>query len=121
MARNWLVLCTALSACSVTDKKDEACLAVAKARCQRLSSCSASNFQRQWVDEATCEERLKLGCVVGLDAEGTGATAESVQACAAAIPDQTCDDFFQGNTPAECRPVAGSMGDGAPCVASSEC
>lgn len=121
MIRTWLVLSLVVAGCSSADKKDEACAAVAKARCQRLSSCSASDSQRQWTDEATCEERLKLSCVSGLDAEGTGATADTVQACAAAIPNQTCEDFFQGATPTECLPVAGTMGDGTPCVASSEC
>jgi hypothetical protein len=108
-------------ACSGTDKKDEACTAIAKARCARLSSCSASDFQRQWADEAACEERLKLACASGLDADGTAATPDSVEACAAAIPTQTCDDFFQGNTPAECLPLAGTLGDGTPCVTNAEC
>jgi hypothetical protein len=121
MRRAWLVVGVVVAACSSTDAKDEACGAVAKARCEHLSGCSASDFQRQWVDEATCEARLKLGCARGLDAEGTGATPESVQACAAAIPNQSCDDFFQGNTPTECLPAAGSLGDGTPCIANGEC
>lgn len=121
MIRHWLVLCAVLGACSSSDKKDEACAAVAKARCLRLSNCSSSDFQRQWADEATCEERLKLSCLTGLDAEGTGSTPETVQACAAAIPNQTCQDFFQGGTPTECLPVAGTLANGTPCIASSEC
>lgn len=117
-----LVLVIALASCGSSPPGDEqACAAVAAARCQRLAACSTADFAKRWSDEATCEARGQLACTAALAAPDTGATVASTDACAAALPAESCAALL-GNDPVEaCLPQTGARADGAACEHSAQC
>ena len=101
---------------------NQACADVEKARCERGDSCFDGLFTKvKFGDEATCEARGELACLANLAAPHTGATPAGTEACAAAIPAETCVDAEQGNTPAACEPAMGTGANGTACGANAQC
>jgi hypothetical protein len=99
-----------------------ACSSVAKARCQKRDACSDGVANKTaYGDEATCESREAASCETSLGAPGTGATPESVSACAAALPGTACADFAAGAVPDACNPATGSGADGSACAFNAQC
>ncbi|MGZ3423466.1 MAG: hypothetical protein ACXVEE_36735 [Polyangiales bacterium] len=100
---------------------DGACAAVAKARCTKLGTCSATDLTLRFGDEATCESREKEACVGGLSAPSSGSTPSTAQACAAALGAASCTDFFSNTPIAACAAKVGGLANGAPCGFASQC
>lgn len=101
---------------------EQACSDFASARCARLAACSNGRQVTVFFgDLATCEGRTKLGCLASLDAPGTGRTPESTEACVAALPSESCADFFDNAPVMACQPEHGSLANGAGCGFSAQC
>jgi hypothetical protein len=99
-----------------------ACADSARARCQKDDACTGATYNPiHYGDEATCEARTAALCVTSLSAPGTGATPASVEACAQAIPSESCDDFYGVKPVAACATPKGTLANGTPCVTSSQC
>jgi hypothetical protein len=100
----------------------QACADSARARCQRYDACSNGLYTTiHWGDESTCETNTTAICLTNLAAPGTAASAATVEACASAIPTESCADFFGVNPPAACAALAGTLAAGAACLTSSQC
>ncbi len=100
----------------------QACLDWAQARCKRFDSCSSDLYVSiHWGDEATCEANGAALCATDLAAPGTAASATTYEACATALPAESCSDFLGLNPVAACAPLAGSVAAGAACLTSSQC
>ncbi|MEW5855510.1 MAG: hypothetical protein AB2A00_42445 [Myxococcota bacterium] len=99
---------------------EEACSALAAASCEKLNGCSPWLLQYVYGDLETCIERGKLGCPDIVTANGSGATAVALKACADALPGATCDDYFTDRGPSECL-FSGSLGNGTACAAGAQC
>jgi hypothetical protein len=111
-----------LASCGASESDDmAACKAVVAARCQRLAACSTADMTKRWTDEMTCEARQLIQCDASLAGKDTGATATSVNACATAIPTESCPQFL-GVDPAEaCLPATGTRAIGAACEYNGQC
>jgi len=116
-----VLLVTLVAACSSGPDAETACANIAQARCERLMACSATDLQRRWGDVTTCETRLSLACRDGLAATDTGATPDTVTACADAIPDESCPDFLGKDVTDACLPQAGTLATGAACTFDAQC
>lgn len=107
---------------SVSGDGGQACADWALARCQRFDSCSGGLYVSiHYGDEATCQASGVETCTIGLAATGTAATAATFEACAEAIPSESCADFFGDAPVSACAALAGSLAIGGPCVGSSQC
>jgi hypothetical protein len=99
----------------------QACTDVAAARCQKLQQCAPHRLVTTYGDLATCETRQAATCVSNLAAPQNANTAARTEACAQAVPGESCDDFELGNVPADCSPVVGPRDAGSACAVSSQC
>jgi hypothetical protein len=99
----------------------QACGDNAKARCMRTAECSEAFVATTYIDEGTCETRLKLSCLNALSAADTGGTPEASEACAAAYPTESCDDLLDDTPPAVCLQARGSRANGATCGFPGQC
>jgi hypothetical protein len=100
----------------------QACADWARARCQRYDACSDGLYvQIHWGDEATCESSGVQTCTIGLSSNGTASSAATFEACAQALPAESCADFLGDSPVSACAALAGSLANGAPCVGSSQC
>jgi hypothetical protein len=112
--------CSSSSAKS-TLSVNQACDDFATNVCARLSACSPYTLQALYGNLATCTARTALSCQPPLGDPGTSDTASSVEACAQAIPAESCDDATNGKTPAACLPQPGQLEAGAPCGDNAQC
>jgi hypothetical protein len=99
----------------------QACGDSAHARCSLIAKCSPAILSNTYVNEATCETRLKVNCLDQLAAPGTGATAETTEACAVALPSETCDQLLDDQPVAACAQKTGSMSIGEMCAFPGQC
>jgi hypothetical protein len=100
----------------------QACADWAAARCQRYDACSDALYnQIHYGSEAACVTASVQTCAIGLAATGTAATAETFEACAQALPTESCADFLGDNPVSACAALAGTLAIGAPCIGSSQC
>ncbi len=100
----------------------KACNDIAMARCNRLQECSGGALiTSRYGDMATCVSRIELSCKNGIDAVDTNASPAGSEACAAAIPNESCTDYVDNNPAAACQPVAGTRAAGAVCGYSAQC
>jgi hypothetical protein len=107
---------------SVDPEVDAACTAFATVRCQKLDACTNdTGVKIRFGTQATCVARYKLTCIKGLEAAGTGATIASTNACAAALPGESCDAFFDGPPVPDCAVPMGSRAANAACITGSQC
>jgi len=101
---------------------DQACGDFAKARCAKIDSCgNGHGVVVKYGDEATCESRLKVQCLLGLAAPSTGATAASRETCAQALTAEDCPTFLGTDAPDPCAPPAGTLAAGTACGSSAQC
>jgi hypothetical protein len=99
-----------------------ACADQARARCQRLDSCTDNTWVTvHYGDEATCESRLAAQCVSSLGASGQGNSAPNVEACAQSLASVSCADLFDDNPQGPCAAQTGQLANGAACGASGQC
>ncbi len=101
---------------------DQACTDRATAQCQQLGACSNGFLLvSRYGDQATCVARQKLVCTNSLAATATGLTPADVEACAKAIPGESCADLENNNPPAACLAVVGTEASGMGCSFGSQC
>jgi hypothetical protein len=111
-----------VAACGATTPSDSAaCQTLAQARCQRLAACSAADLAKRYPDEATCEMRIELSCTAALGAANTGATPNTVETCAASLPDEACPAFLAADQTDACMPQTGTRATGAACEFPAQC
>lgn len=101
---------------------EQACTLLAKARCERLQMCSATELAILYPDLAGCEREQQLACIDELVAPNTGATATRTTTCASEVTTQPCAEFLSGTKrPASCVPEPGTVANGAACTFGSQC
>jgi hypothetical protein len=101
---------------------EEACLTLAASRCDLRDRCTAGlGVLVRYGDRATCEMREIDACLITASAPDTGYTRAFALACAAALPAQECNAFFDGLPAGACADPAGLRTEGAPCTFGSQC
>jgi hypothetical protein len=95
--------------------------ASAKAICERTNACAPALITTLYGDVTACTARLAAGFTLGVGANGSTASPVATSACAQAIPGITCADLLSNQIATACRPVAGTLTDGAACAADGQC
>ena len=99
-----------------------ACTLLGEARCMAVDQCSGGmETTARWGSPSVCKARIDAQCLRNLAATGTGATPDTVVACATVLTSQSCSDVLANDTPEECAPVSGSLASFSPCFASGQC
>jgi hypothetical protein len=100
---------------------ESACTEYALRMCQLDEKCDPY-FYRQYGGEASaCLTRKRTECVAMLTANGTGATAQDLQTCAAVVSTYSCDDIVANRKrPDECW-RRGAIAEGGPCGLHAQC
>lgn len=102
----------------------DACTAFVKATCAKRDACTTGTDKGTTIifgSAALCESRELPKCVATLTARGTSKTPALLSACTTSLAQQTCGDYFDNVLTASCRPVAGTLANGAPCLSSWQC
>jgi hypothetical protein len=99
----------------------QACSDEASATCAKLDMCVQNGTMIDYGSAATCEARVASLCLAALQANGTGRTPDSYEACAQSLPTQSCADNLDNNSTASCRAPAGSLATGAACGFPAQC
>jgi hypothetical protein len=128
-----LVACLAALACSSSSGSsgvtiEQACAAVAQARCDLRSTCSlpegapGTGFTvlESYGDMATCVARETLACQNALSAPETGNSPAAVQKCVLAFAGYTCQELVDNLPPASCAPT-GPRATGSACTFNGQC
>ena len=105
---------------------EAACDKLALAVCSRDLACGATVIPTAFGTMATCEARQKIGCLNSLQAPGTSATPERLSACAEALPQVSCADFFDdrhllSSSGTACARLPGALVTGETCHFSTQC
>jgi hypothetical protein len=111
--------CSSSSAGGVSAAK--ACADEAQSNCGRLDSCLMNGTALEYGDIGTCYARQAAECTASLASSGTGRTPANEETCAQQIPNASCTDFLNNNTPPACQPPAGALATGAGCAFSAQC
>ncbi len=99
----------------------QACSDAATAACDRVAACSPFLVQYLYGDVQTCASRFQSTCTNAATAHGTGWTPTAEEACAKAVPGETCADVVSNNPPSACRASAGQLANGVACGDPSQC
>ncbi len=102
----------------------DACLAFAKATCAKRDACTTGAIKGTTIlfgSPSICETRELPKCLATLVARGTSKTPALLATCTASLSQQTCADYFDNVLSTACRPTAGMLADGAPCLSSWQC
>jgi len=100
---------------------EQACNDLSTSLCNALGVCSTFLLQLGFGDVATCVSRNNLACTIGQNATGVGRTVADIEGCARALPLVSCGDLVAHKMPAACQDKPGSVLNGAPCGASTQC
>lgn len=106
---------------SVSGESAKACADAADAFCNQVQTCSPFGMQATFGDIATCKARFVLGCDQKFSFQGTSATVADTEACAAALPAVSCDDFIASNLGSACATKPGALANGAACGDDAQC
>ena len=98
----------------------QACTDFAAALCGRLEACTPAALQIAYGDVGTCTTRSAILCSAGLAAPGTQATPAQMEACAAAVAAETCDESLDNPQPSACD-IPGAVANGSVCGSHSQC
>jgi hypothetical protein len=96
------------------------CNDLAAQLCKKLNECSSFAFSLAYMDMNQCLSRLGVSCPSGAKANGSGATATALEACAQAYASADCAALVAGVAPAACN-IHGSLATNAPCGSSVQC
>jgi hypothetical protein len=98
------------------------CQYYAEKNCAADERCHPA-FKAAWSDGATCQERVRLGCISRLTASGVNDTSSRIVACANALAVLSCDKFmdYAEQWPETCFPPPGQLADDAPCIVFGQC
>ncbi len=100
---------------------DQACTDLAKATCAQLDKCRKNGTADTYGSLGVCIQRQHDNCVASLLANGTGNSPAHTEACAQALPTETCAQFLQSTPVAACVQVTGALDSGAACAFSGQC
>ena len=103
------------------DAGGKACSSFAANLCARVNACVSLFVETTFGDVEACTAREKLTCTPQFGAPGSGASTGNVSACADAIRSWSCDDLLDGNLPAACASIRGSLSVGSVCVTTAQC
>jgi hypothetical protein len=98
----------------------QACNDLASQLCSKLNACSSFAFSLAYTDMNQCNSRVALSCPSGAKANGSGATAASLEMCAQAYNSANCADLIAGIAPSGCN-IHGTLPVGAACGSSVQC
>jgi hypothetical protein len=110
----------ALDASVVSDALAAACMLSATAECQVFSQCNLPGLLGQYGSLGACIERQGSACQARATAPFTGSTAATIESCAHATSNQSCDDFLNLQHPDACTPT-GSLAEDASCWTGDQC
>jgi hypothetical protein len=96
----------------------EAAAAMAQANCSKMVTCFGAAVG--FADLETCVTREELAFTDLLEAPGTSLIASSEVACASAVTEGTCADWFNYALPA-CQEYVGSLPLGTACAYDVQC
>ncbi len=113
-----LVACSSGSGSSVS--AGQAAADAGKALCAKIDACTPFLIEVGYGTVATCASRVSATLLSALQANGTGWTPSSLEACVQAIPNVACDDALGNNLPTVCQPV-GMLATGAACGDNAQC
>jgi hypothetical protein len=99
----------------------QACADVAQARCQKMQECDPQGLANTYGELSACQTTQATTCLGNLAAPDTANTPEHTEACAQAVPGESCDDNQLGNVPTACLPPAGPRDAGSDCAVSGQC
>lgn len=100
---------------------DQAAAAAAAAYCNRAETCGPLFVSVTFGDAATCASTFKGTLARAFAAAGVTETPEQLEACAAALPQVSCADLFSRKSTDACKPVPGTLVDGAACASDGQC
>ena len=112
---------TAKAQLSLEGPIGEACKAWASARCAATDRCAHPFLVIDSGDVPRCEGLKAVECVSVAAAEGSGATAASITACAKEIKDVACSALDRLPPTGACAPPKGSRPDDASCIDDEQC
>jgi hypothetical protein len=100
----------------------QVCSSYANAFCGLYQSCS-NGFETafQFGDLATCVSGYQTVCLNRLAAPNSALTASQTQACATALPDESCENLYATDNTAPCLPAQGPGAAGAACSIDAQC
>lgn len=119
------VAAAAVGACSGSTSSSnlsttQACNNLGNTICNKLDSCAPFYVTLAYGSVSSCASRFALDCPDTISANGSGATASNVEACAQAYPSATCEDLESNGTPSACV-IAGTLAAGSVCGANEQC
>jgi hypothetical protein len=98
----------------------KACGAATDADCARLLACDPTGLRARFGELGGCNDRMLPVCLRRLSAPSSGVTVAGLHDCAVDLAALGCGDYFNGNTPASCRPV-GLLSVGLACGDGTQC
>ena len=98
------VLSTGCSSESSNVSAQQACTDLAAARCQKMQQCNPQGLLNTYGDLSTCESTQSSTCTTNLSAPQTAQTPAHTEACAQALPGESCSDYLLGNVASACQP-----------------
>jgi hypothetical protein len=98
----------------------QACSDLASAICNKLNSCAPFYVTLAYGSVSQCMTRAAIGCPNLISANGSGATAGDVEACAQAYPSASCADLESNTSPSACQ-IAGTLPAGSACGGDQQC
>jgi hypothetical protein len=108
------------SAAGVGLSPTQACSDLASSICNRLDSCAPFYVTLAYGSVSQCTMRAAVGCPNVISANGSGATASDVEACARAYTAASCADLESNSPPSACQ-IAGTLAAGAVCGTGQQC
>jgi hypothetical protein len=99
---------------------DVACMAFAKASCDRRVACAPASIQTAFGGVSNCTARAAEACLAELTAPDVVSTAADVDRCAADITKQSCDELRDDTSPESCL-LRGARAPGQACVSNEQC
>jgi hypothetical protein len=115
-----MVACSGSTSGGGSVSVSQACSDLASAICGKLQSCEPFLFQLIYGSTSNCESITQGPCADAVNANGSGANASNVEACAQGYQSAMCGDLESNNPPSSCQ-VHGSLAAGTACGSNVQC
>ncbi len=100
----------------------QACTDLSTAVCNKLEQCAPPLVTAAYGDVPTCATRTEISCNSALALKDTTQTPDLAENCSKTYATLSCDDAFQNNLPAACKPTTtGKIATGSACGTAGEC
>jgi len=116
-----LLLLFAASMCGPISEIEKAAIEVANANCNKHEVCQLADLFVSMVNPDACRVSVRRWSMDAQSAIGSSYSALQAVECARAINDQSCDSYFSGVWPLECRPKSGQLENGSACYWGYQC